>query len=327
MGAASSSLAGSEAYAGKLCGLEDVPENCITAMFMYMEPPEICILARVNRSFHRASRSDTVWEHKLPLNYKFLVRRILEDQQVGEKDKVISRTKEIYARLCQPNLFDAGTKEAWLDKRSGKMCLAISPKAMKITGFDDRRYWERISSDESRFGSIAYLRQVWWLEVVGNVRFEFAPGKYSIFFKIHLGKPLKKCGRKTCNLDQVHGWDIKPVRFQLSTSDGQDAMSERHLDEPGRWFYHHRDKSDRERKAKVRSVNPADGGASTAAVGPALDLYHPSVPISYFRKFPASHQTRGGCLAFAPGVASFKRWVFGFCFWRGFFPLKENGRL
>lgn len=41
-------------------------------------------------------------------------------------------------------------KEAWLDKKSGKMCLAISPKAMKITGFDDRRYWERISSDESR---------------------------------------------------------------------------------------------------------------------------------------------------------------------------------
>lgn len=110
MGAASSSLAGSEAYAGKLCGLEDVPENCITAMFMCMEPPEICILARVNKSFHRASRSDTVWEHKLPLNYKFLVRRILEDQQVGEKDKVISRTKEIYARLCRPNFFDAGTK-------------------------------------------------------------------------------------------------------------------------------------------------------------------------------------------------------------------------
>jgi len=48
MGAASS-LAGSEAYAGKLCGLEDVPENCITAMFMCMEPPEICILARVNK--------------------------------------------------------------------------------------------------------------------------------------------------------------------------------------------------------------------------------------------------------------------------------------
>lgn len=41
-------------------------------------------------------------------------------------------------------------KEAWLDKRSGKVCLAISPKAMKITGIDDRRYWEHISSDESR---------------------------------------------------------------------------------------------------------------------------------------------------------------------------------
>ncbi|KAG7533899.1 F-box domain [Arabidopsis thaliana x Arabidopsis arenosa] len=118
MGVASSSIAGSEPFAGKLCGLEDVPENCVTAMFMYMEPPEICLLARVNKSFHRASRSDAVWEHKLPPNYKFLVRRILEDQnEVGEKEKLIIRKKEIYARLCRPNLFDAGTKEAWLDKK------------------------------------------------------------------------------------------------------------------------------------------------------------------------------------------------------------------
>ncbi|CAD5334664.1 unnamed protein product [Arabidopsis thaliana] len=211
MGAASSSIVRSEPFAGKLCGLEDVPENCITAMFMYMEPPEICLLARVNKSFHRASRSDAVWEDKLPSNYKFLVRRILEDQQqVGVKDKLIYRKKEIYARLCRPNLFDAGTKEAWLDKRSGKV-----------------------------FGSITYLRQIWWLEAVGKIRFEFAPGKYSLLFKIQLGKPIRKCGRKTCSLDQVHGWDIKPVRFQLSTSDGQCAMSERHLDESGRWVYHH----------------------------------------------------------------------------------------
>lgn len=111
MGAASSSIVRSEPFAGKLCGLEDVPENCITAMFMYMEPPEICLLARVNKSFHRASRSDAVWEDKLPSNYKFLVRRILEDQQqVGVKDKLIYRKKEIYARLCRPNLFDTGTK-------------------------------------------------------------------------------------------------------------------------------------------------------------------------------------------------------------------------
>ncbi|XP_010444466.1 PREDICTED: F-box protein PP2-A14 [Camelina sativa] len=240
MGAASSSISGSEPFGRKLCGLEDVPENCITAMFMYMDPPEICLLASVNKSFHRASRSDAVWEHKLPCNYKFLVRRILEDQQqVGEKDKLIRRKKEIYARLCRPNLFDAGTKEAWLDKRSGKVCLAISPKAMNITGIDDRRYWEHLSSGESRFGSISYLRQIWWLEAVGNIKFEFAPGKYSILFKIQLGKPIRKCGRKTCNLDQVHGWGIKPVRFQLSTSDGQCAMSERHLEESGRWVYHH----------------------------------------------------------------------------------------
>ncbi|CAN8252682.1 unnamed protein product [Cochlearia groenlandica] len=241
MGVATSSLAGSEPLARKFCGLDDVPENCLTTMFMYMEPQEICLLARVNKSFHRASRSDMVWEHKLPCNYKFLVGRVLEDQENHEErnNKFISSKKEIYAKLCRPNLFHAGTKEAWLEKKSGKVCLAISPKAMKITGIDDRRYWQYISSDESSFGSLAYLRQIWWLEALGTIKFEFAPGKYSLFFKIKLGKPLRKCGRKTCNVDQVHGWNIKPVQFLLSTSDGQYAMSERYLDGSGKWFYHH----------------------------------------------------------------------------------------
>lgn len=39
----------------------------------------------------------------------------------------------------------------WIDKRTGGVCLEISSKAMAITGIDDRRYWNYISTDESRW--------------------------------------------------------------------------------------------------------------------------------------------------------------------------------
>jgi len=88
----------------KTC-LDDIPESCISSIMMRLDPQEICKLARVNKTFHRASSDDYVWESKLPPSYKFLINKIL-----GE-DKLCSMTKkEIYAKLCQPNFFDGGTK-------------------------------------------------------------------------------------------------------------------------------------------------------------------------------------------------------------------------
>jgi hypothetical protein len=37
----------------------------------------------------------------------------------------------------------------------------------------------------------------------------------------------------------VHGWDITPTRFQLSTSNEQQASSEYHLQEHGGWKLYH----------------------------------------------------------------------------------------
>lgn len=42
-------------------------------------------------------------------------------------------------------------QEFWLDKRTGGVCLSISSNALMITGIDDRRYWKRISTEESRY--------------------------------------------------------------------------------------------------------------------------------------------------------------------------------
>jgi len=80
---------------------------------------------------------------------------------------------------------------------------------------------------------------MWWVEVIGELEFEFPKGDYSVFFKLQLGKPTKRLGRRVCNLDQVHGWDIKPVRFQLSTSDGQSSLSQCYLRGPGEWAHYH----------------------------------------------------------------------------------------
>ncbi|XP_059629324.1 F-box protein PP2-A13 [Cornus florida] len=215
-------------------GFEDLPERCLALILTCLDPPEICKLARLNRAFRRASSADFVWVSKLPENYEVLVKKVFD-----ESPESLSK-KEIYAKLCHPNRFDGGTKEVWMEKRDGGICVSISWKGLKITGINDRRYWNHISTDESRFQTIAYLQQIWWLEVDGEIEFEFpARSTYSLFFRLQLGRATKRLGRRACNLEQVHGWDIKPVRFQLSTSNGQQAISQRYMNDPGKWVHHH----------------------------------------------------------------------------------------
>ncbi|CAJ1978097.1 unnamed protein product [Sphenostylis stenocarpa] len=112
--------------------LGDLPESCVALLLMYLDPPDICMLARLSKAFRDASLAYFIWESKLPLNYKFIVDKALKDVSVQDSGK-----RDIYARLCRPNLFDNGTKEIWLDKRMGGMCMAISSQALRITGIDD----------------------------------------------------------------------------------------------------------------------------------------------------------------------------------------------
>jgi len=130
-------------------------------------------------------------------------------------------------------------QEFWLDKGGGGLCMSISSRALSITGIDDRRYWNFIPSDESRFRTVAYLSQIWWFEVRGEVEFFFPEGTYSLFYRIHLGRPFKRLGRRVYSSEHVHGWDMKPVRFQMSTSDGQHVQSKCYLSDPGIWINHH----------------------------------------------------------------------------------------
>ncbi|VVA91131.1 unnamed protein product [Arabis nemorensis] len=214
-------------------GLGDLPEACVALIVENLDPVEICRFSKLNRAFRGASWADFVWESKLPQHY----RDFLEKISGGFHENLQKR--DIYARLCRINSFDGGTKKVWLDKRTGGVCLSISAKGLSITGIDDRRYWNHIPTDESRFSSVAYLQQTWWFEVDGEIDFPFPVGTYSIFFRLQLGQSGKWFGRRVCNTEQVHGWDIKPVRFQLWTEDGQYSSSQCMLTERGNWNHYY----------------------------------------------------------------------------------------
>ncbi|VVB06452.1 unnamed protein product [Arabis nemorensis] len=216
--------------------LVDLPENCVALIMMRLDPPEICRLARLNRVFRRASSADFIWESKLPSNHRVIAEKVFDEITLRKMIK-----KDLYAKLTRPNLFDGGIKELWIDKNTGRLCVSISSKALRITGIDDRRYWSHIPTDESRFHSVAYVQQIWWFEVGGEFEIQFPSGAYSLFFRIQLGKTSKRLGRRICNSEHIHGWDIKPVRFQLATSDNQQAVSLCYLDNNnlGNWSHYH----------------------------------------------------------------------------------------
>ncbi|MQL99174.1 hypothetical protein Taro_031891 [Colocasia esculenta] len=242
MGTGASSIAGPDGEGGYRPGLEDLPEACVACVLLHLDPPEICRVARLNRAFRGAASADFVWESKLPSNYGYLLEKLAQEEDGGghqrrRRAKRLGK-KEIYASLCHPNPFDGGTKMFWLEKYKGGICMSISSKALSITGIDDRRYWNYVPTEESRFHTVAYLQQIWWFEVDGEIEFSFPAGVYSLFFRLHLGRVSKRLGRRICNPEHIHGWDIKPVCFQLSTSSGQQTRTQCFLDGPGNWIHY-----------------------------------------------------------------------------------------
>ncbi|XP_030926577.1 F-box protein PP2-A15 [Quercus lobata] len=225
MGASLSNLADGSSGLDSGPGLGDIPESCVACVFLYLTPPEICNLARLNRAFRGAASSDSVWESKLPANYQDLL-----DLLPPESYKSLSK-KDIFALLSRPVPFHDGTKEVWLDRVTGRVCMAISARGLAITGIEDRRYWNWIPTEESRFNLVAYLQQIWWFEVDGVIKFPFPADSYTLSFRLHLGRFSKRLGRRVCSFEHTHGWGIKPVRFELFTTDGQQALCECCLDD------------------------------------------------------------------------------------------------
>ncbi|KAI7992463.1 F-box protein PP2-A15 [Camellia lanceoleosa] len=148
MGASLSSLTESNGSSnGGGPGFGDIPESCVVCVFLYLTPPEICNLARLNRAFRGAASSDSVWESKLPSNYHDILNLM-----PPERHQNLTK-KDIFALLSRPFPFDDGNKALWLDRVTGRVCMSISAKGMAITGIEDRRYWNWVPTEESRLDS------------------------------------------------------------------------------------------------------------------------------------------------------------------------------
>jgi hypothetical protein len=100
--------------------LGDMPESCVAAVLLYLDPPEICHVARLNRAFRGAASADCVWLAKLPANYRYLAAlaaaadddRGCDNAAEGNGRCCSSAAikKYIYARLCRATPLDGGTK-------------------------------------------------------------------------------------------------------------------------------------------------------------------------------------------------------------------------
>lgn len=104
MGSSLSNLTEWGPIAGDGPGLGDIPESCVACVFLYLTPPEICNLARLNRAFRDAASSDAVWESKLPHNYQDLL-----DLLPPESYQNLCK-KDVFALLSRPVPFDDGNK-------------------------------------------------------------------------------------------------------------------------------------------------------------------------------------------------------------------------
>jgi len=113
MGAVASSARGGRGVEGTVLG--DLPESCVAEVLLRLDPPEICRMARLSRTFRGAASGDGVWESKLPRNYARLLAVAAagdggERQAAAALEAESLPKKEVYARLCRRNRFDGGKK-------------------------------------------------------------------------------------------------------------------------------------------------------------------------------------------------------------------------
>jgi hypothetical protein len=97
-----------------------MPESCVAAVLLYLDPLEICQVASLNRAFRGAASADCIWAAKLPANHRYLaaLAAAADDdcgcdgaaEGNGRCCSSAAIKKEIYARLCRPTPFGGGTK-------------------------------------------------------------------------------------------------------------------------------------------------------------------------------------------------------------------------
>ncbi|XP_019054123.1 PREDICTED: putative F-box protein PP2-B12 [Nelumbo nucifera] len=144
-------------------GFNVLPLECISKIISFTSPLEACRSSAVSLIFRSAADSDSVWEKFLPSDYKNILSRSVSSVDFSSK-------KELYFRLCDdPILIDDGYMSFALDKLSGRKCYTLGARRLSIAWGGSTSNWTWPSVPESRFGEVAHLEEVCWLQIDGKV--------------------------------------------------------------------------------------------------------------------------------------------------------------
>ncbi|GLJ10586.1 hypothetical protein SUGI_0131160 [Cryptomeria japonica] len=162
---------------------------------------------------YKKSMDDIEWERKLPPHYHKILSRAVPHKRYWFKE-------DIYDALCNSIQIEEGKQSIWLDQSTGKIGLKTAARSLTIKHGDDDRYWQWVSTDESRFGQVKELIEVWFFHVYH--RFEctlLSPNtEYTVAFVVKTDQ------------SRVHSHQ-SPFEFCLQTIEGNLIQSARFLDD------------------------------------------------------------------------------------------------
>ncbi|XP_052182538.1 F-box protein PP2-B15-like [Diospyros lotus] len=139
-----------------------LPEDCIASILSLTSPPDAGKSSAVSSAVRAAAESDLLWESFLPPDYRDVLSRLTSPVLYRSK-------KELFLRLCIPRLIDGGTKSFSLERSTSKKCYMLSARELSITWATNSLYWCWKPSLQSRFGEVAELITVCWLEIHGKI--------------------------------------------------------------------------------------------------------------------------------------------------------------
>lgn len=152
----------------------------------------------------------------MPSDYKDIISRAtssvgLDGHRIeGDCPPQPKSKKQLYFWLSDhPLIIDHRTKSFTLEKRSGKICYMLAARDLTIVWGNTPRYWRWSPLPDSRFGEVAELRSVCWLEIPGKINANLLSPKtiYNAFLVY-----------KTS--EEAFGFEYKPAEASVSVRGG-----------------------------------------------------------------------------------------------------------
>lgn len=85
--------------------MELLPEDCFAHILSFTSPQDVCRSSQTSSIVRSMADSDSVWEKFLPLYYHGIISRLVVPPSLPCSSK-----KDLFVRLCKPQLVDDGNK-------------------------------------------------------------------------------------------------------------------------------------------------------------------------------------------------------------------------